>query len=93
MGILDSYIREARKPRIGKKKIFVTDKWPEDGQFWDRDLVQYNDSRKIERFAKYTKLKNGKWSKRQVLGDSIRQEISLAEIEWLEFERIVTSSK
>jgi len=72
MSILDQIIKENRQPRIGKKRIYVTDNWPEDKQFWDNDFNIWiqkvgvgfkKNIATMRRWVKYHQLKNGKWSK------------------------------
>ena len=96
MGYLDSYLSEIKKPRLNKKRVYVTDDWPNDNQFWVRDSVDYGVQEgknviKSERFTKYRRLNNGRWTRQDVFGDGIRKKIFPFYMEWDEFDKINTT--
>jgi hypothetical protein len=95
MGYLDSYITEMRKPRLGLKKIWVTDEWPEDNQFWVGTVYDSKRTREgvevyktIHRYDKYWKTKSGRWFKKEVLGESVEGHVFMSTMPWVEFEKI-----
>lgn len=81
MGYLDWYkpIRPGTRMYDAKKKIYVSENYPEDGQFWILEKDQW---------VKYKKLKPGWWSKTDVFGNGLFDKLSPAYMDYKEFLEI-----
>lgn len=83
-----NYYREARG-----KKIWVTDKWPEEQQLWVKDWGSTLDD--AEKFfagwTKYKRLKTGKWHKTELLAfHTNKKDLFPIHISWKEWDSVIS---